>query len=86
MFQNTSQLKNVMKEVLKTFQCNQNIEILYSKYPDDLALDLVEAINSCLSAGYLTGVSCQVGAQGDVVISTSSPHVTASGADFISES
>lgn len=85
MFGSKEQLKSAMKEILEVFQKGEAIDVLYPKYPDDLALDLVEAINSCLSAGYLTGVSCQVGAQNDVTISLPAPHVTALGAEFISE-
>ena len=84
-FNSQEQLKTAMKEVLQIFQKGEDIDVLYPKYPDDLILDLVEAINTCLSSGYLTGVSCQVGAQDDVVINLMSPRVTASGAEFISE-
>ena len=85
MFENTKQLHEAMREILDTVRQDKDITILSSKYPDDLVLDLVEAINSCVSAGYLTGISCTVGAQNDVIINTSAPHITASGSEFISE-
>lgn len=85
MFQNTSQLNAAMKEILVIFQQGKDISSVYPKYSDGRELDLVEAINTCLAKGYLTGVRCNVGAQNDVVISIPSPHVTAEGAEFISE-
>lgn len=85
MFENTSQLHAAMKEILEVFRQGKDIDCLYPKYPDKLALDLVEAINACVSAGYLTGVVCNVGAQDDIVISVPAPHVTTAGSEFISE-
>ena len=85
MFENTSQLHAAMKEILEIFQQGKDIACLYPKYPEELSADLVEAINTCLSQNYLTGVSCTVGAQGDVIINTFAPHITAAGSEFISE-
>lgn len=83
MFQNTSQLIAAMKEILTVFQQGNDIASIYPKYSDGRSLDLVEAINACLDKGYLTGVSCSVGIQGDVIVNIPAPHVTASGAEFI---
>lgn len=85
MFQNSAQLNKAMKEILEIFSKGKDIDSIYPKYPDELVPDLVEALEACLSKGYLTGVSYQVGAQGDVVISVPNPHVTASGHEFLSE-
>lgn len=85
MFENTNQLHEAMREILDTVHQGKDIMVLSSKYPNDSVLDLVEAINTCVSAGYLTGISCTVGAQNDVIINTSAPHITTSGSEFISE-
>lgn len=85
MFQNNSQLNAAMKEILNIFRQSDDISILYPKY-EGIELDMVEAVNTCLSRGYLTGVSCTVGAQDDVIINVFAPHVTTSGMEFISES
>ncbi len=85
MFQSISQLNIAMKEILEVFARGDDISSLYPKY-DGLEQDFVEAINTCLEKGYLTGVSCTVGAQGDVAVNIPEPHVTAYGAAFISES
>lgn len=50
MFQNTYQLHSAMKEILSIFLNGEDISVIYQKY-DGLELDLVEAINSCLSRG-----------------------------------
>lgn len=85
MFKTNNELTEAMKEILETFLSEKEISTIFPKYPDERSLDLVEAINKCIDYGYLTGVSCQVGAQDDVVINVSNPHVTASGSHFILE-
>ena len=73
-----------MKEVLETFQQGKDFQTISSKYPDELSADLAEALNACISRGYLTGVYCSVGSQGDCTVSTPAPHVTAAGNEFVS--
>lgn len=85
MFKSNNELTEAMKEILEIFLSGKEISTIFPKYSDERSLDLVEAINNCLNYGYLTGVSCQVGAQDDVVVNVISPHVTASGNAFISE-
>lgn len=85
MFQNISELNAAMKEILETIQQGNEIKTLFSKYPDELSLDLVKAINNCLSNGYLTGINCEVGSHNDVVINTPNPQVTSLGTRFILE-
>lgn len=85
MFSTKEQQKSAMKEILETFQQGNDFQVISSKYSDESSADLVEAINTCISHGYLTGVYCSVGAQGEVTISTPKPHVTASGNEFILE-
>ncbi len=85
MFSTKEQQKSAMKEILETFQQGSDFQVISSKYSDESCADLVEAINACISCGYLTGVHCSVGAQGHVTISTPEPHVTAAGNEFILE-
>lgn len=85
MFQNITERNAVMKDILENIHQGKEIQALFPKYPDKLALNLVEAINVCLANGYLTGISCEVGGHDDIVISTPNPKVTKLGLDFISE-
>ena len=81
MFQNFAQLHKAMKEILETFLKDGEIDSIYPKYSES---DLVEALDTCLSKKYLTGVSYQVGSDEEVEISIFNPHVTVSGKEFLS--
>ena len=84
MFQNIQQLHSAMKEILSMIQRGEDLSNIFPQYKG-IELDMVEAINACLAEGYLTGVSCKVGAKSDVTVSLPAPHVTSSGMAFISE-
>lgn len=82
MSKTTFNLHVAMKEILEIFQHGEEIRSIFPKYHGE---NLAEAINTCLAKGFLTGVSCDVGAQGDVTVNTWDPCVTASGKAFLSE-
>ncbi len=82
MLESTFDLHMAMKEILEIFQNGGEIRSIFSKYHDK---DLAEAINTCLSKGLLTGVSCDIGLHDDVTVNTWDPQVTTSGKAFILE-